>query len=96
MFRPLTRDNIGGIVDIQLRRLEERLKAENLTLEVTQKAKDYIAANGYDNVFGARPLKRFIQKYAETPIARYIIEKNPEANTTLVLDAAEDGLFLKQ
>ncbi len=96
MFKPLTRDNIGGIVDIQLRRLEERLKAENLTLEVTQKAKDYIAANGYDNVFGARPLKRFIQKYAETPIARYIIEKNPEANTTLVLDAAEDGLFLKQ
>ena len=96
MFKPLTRDNIGGIVDIQLRRLEERLQAENLTLEVTQKAKDYIAANGYDNVFGARPLKRFIQKYAETPIARYIIEKNPEANTTLVLDAAEDGLFLKQ
>ena len=96
MFKPLTRDNIGGIVDIQLRRLEDRLKAENLTLEVTQKAKDYIAANGYDNVFGARPLKRFIQKYAETPIARYIIEKNPEANTTLVLDAAEDGLFLKQ
>ena len=50
---------------------------------------------GYDNVFGARPLKRFIQKYAETPIARRIIENNPEAGSTLTLDAAEDGLYLK-
>ena len=95
MFRPLTRENIGGIVNIQLKRLEERLKAENLELEITQKAREYIADNGYDNVYGARPLKRFIQKYAETPIAKYIIEKNPEAGSKLVLDAAEDGLFLK-
>ena len=95
MFRPLTRENIGGIVNIQLKRLEERLKAENLELEITQKAREYIADNGYDNVYGARPLKRFIQKYAETPIAKYIIEKNPEAGSKLVLDAAEDGLFIK-
>ena len=95
MFKPLTRENIGGIVDIQLDRLKARLKEENLVLEVTQKAKDYIAENGYDNVFGARPLKRFIQKYAETPIARRIIENNPEAGSTLTLDAAEDGLYLK-
>ena len=70
MFRPLTRENIGGIVDIQLSRLAARLEAENLKLEVTDVAKSYIAENGYDSVYGARPLKRFIQKHAETPIAR--------------------------
>ena len=95
MFRPPTRENIGGIVNIQLKRLEERLKAENIELEITEKAREYIADNGYDNVYGARPLKRFIQKYAETPIAKFIIEKNPEAGSKITLDAAEDGLFLK-
>ncbi len=95
MFRPLTRENIGGIADMQLKRLADRLKAEGLVLEVTQKAREYIADNGYDNVFGARPLKRFIQKYAETPIARYIIRNDPESGSTITLDADENGLCLK-
>ena len=95
MFKPLTRANIGGIVEIQLKRLAARLKDENLALEVTQKAKEYIADNGYDNVYGARPLKRFIQKYAETPVARYIIEGNPAPGTLITLDANADGLFIK-
>ncbi|HIU61340.1 MAG TPA: ATP-dependent chaperone ClpB [Candidatus Coproplasma excrementigallinarum] len=95
MFKPLTRENIGGIVDIQLKRLTSRLEAENLTLKVTDAAKDYIAEHGYDNVYGARPLKRFIQKYAETPIARYIISGNPEAGSTITLDADENGICLK-
>ena len=92
MFKPLTRKDIGGIVDILIGRLAARLKAEQLTLEVTQRAKEYIADYGYDSVYGARPLKRFIQKYAETPIARYIIAGNPEPNTTIVVDRGEDGL----
>ena len=95
MFRPLTRENIGGIVDIQLNRLAARLKAEGLDLEVTEKARGYIADNGYDNVYGARPLKRFIQKYAETPIAKYIIMNDPESGSKLTLDADENGLCLK-
>ena len=95
MFRPLTRENIGGIVDIQLNRLAARLKAEGLELEVTEKARGYIADNGYDNVYGARPLKRFIQKYAETPIAKYIIMNDPESGSKLTLDADENGLCLK-
>ena len=95
MFRPLTRENIGGIVDIQLGRLKERLKAENISLSVTQKARDYIAENGYDNMFGARPLKRFIQKHVETPVARYIIQNDPEAGAEITVDAGDDGLFLK-
>ena len=95
MFRPLTRENIGAIVDILLRRLEGRLKAENLTLEVTPAAKEYIAENGYDSVYGARPLKRFLQSRAETLIAKYIIKNNPEAGSVLTLDVNADGLYLK-
>ena len=95
MFKPLTRENIGGIVDIQLNRLAKRLENENLTLEITDAAKAYIAENGYDNVFGARPLKRFIQKNVETPIARYIIKSNPESGAKITVDAGSDGIYLK-
>ena len=95
MFKPLTKENIGGIVEIQLRRLAKRLEQENLVLDISDKAKSYIAENGYDNVYGARPLKRFIQKYVETPIARYIIEKNPAAGSAVKVDADENGIFLK-
>ena len=95
MFKPLTRENIGAIVDILLSRLAKRLEGEHLTLEVTNAAKEYIADYGYDSVFGARPLKRFIQAHVETPIARFIIGGNPEAGSTIVIDRGEDGLFLK-
>ena len=95
MFKPLSRENIGAIVDILLARLNKRLEAEHLTLEVTNAAKEYIADYGYDSVFGARPLKRFIQAHVETPIARFIIGGNPEAGSTIVIDRGEDGLFLK-
>ena len=95
MFRPLTRENIGGIVDIQLKRLVSRLNDENLALKVTDAAKTYIADNGYDNIYGARPLKRFIQKNIETPIAKFIIQKNPEAGTEITVDANENGIYLK-
>ena len=94
MFKPLTRENIGAIVDILLSRLAKRLNSEHLTLEVTNAAKEYIADYGYDSVFGARPLKRFIQAHVETPIARFIIGGNPEAGSTIVIDRGEDGLFL--
>ena len=94
MFRPLTRENIGGIAVIQLKRLAERLKGENLDLVVTDAAKDYIAENGYDNVYGARPLKRFIQKNVETPIARYIIANNPQAGKSITVDLKDGAICL--
>lgn len=94
IFKPLTADNMKGIVELLLERLGERLKNENLNLKVTDAAKVYIAENGSDNIYGARPLKRYLQKYAETPIARYIIENNPKADTTLVLDLGDGGLTL--
>ncbi len=95
MFKPLLHSEIDSIVEILLERLKARLKAENLTLSVTDRAKAYISDNGYDPVYGARPLKRFIQSYAETPIARYILEKNPREGSVLTLDASDKGLYLK-
>lgn len=95
MFKPLTGENIKGIVDILLSRLEKRLEQENLKLEVTDEAKRYICENGCDNVYGARPLKRFIQSRVETPIAGYIIKNNPEAGTLIAVDCNQGGLYLK-
>ncbi len=95
MFKPLTDENVKGIVEILLKRLEARLNAENLKLKVTDAAKDYIARNGCDNVYGARPLKRYLQSHAETPIAKFIIEKNPQAETEITLDAGDNGLYIR-
>ncbi len=96
MFKPLTREEIGGVVRILLKKLEERLAANNLKLEVTNAAAEYIADFGYDSVFGARPLKRFLQTHAETPIAKYILKNDPEAGTTILLDRGEQGLVLRE
>ena len=96
LFKPLRRDEIDLIVDILLERLKKRLSAENLKLEVTNRAKEYISDNGYDGAFGARPLKRFIQSHVETPVARYIVSENPKAGTVLTVDCNEEGLFLKR
>ncbi|MGN0823286.1 MAG: ATP-dependent Clp protease ATP-binding subunit, partial [Candidatus Gallimonas sp.] len=96
LFKPLTRENVGGIVEILLQRLSARLEKENLNLQVTDAAKAYIADNGYDSVYGARPLKRYLQAHAETPIAKFIISENPAAGTTITLDCNQDGLYLEQ
>ena len=72
-----------------------RTDSVRVSAEAQAKARDYIAENGYDNVFGARPLKRFIQKHVETPVARYIIQNDPEAGAEITVDAGDDGLFLK-
>lgn len=85
-FKPLSQSEIDKIVDILLERLKKRLKGENLALEVTERAKSYISDGGYDPVYGARPLKRFIQSHIETPIARYIVSDAPKEGVTLTLD----------
>ena len=95
MFKPLTRENIDKIVEILLERLKKRLAQENLTLEVTPRAVGFISDNGYDPMFGARPLKRFIQSRAETLLAKYIVKENPEAGSKIVLDCGDNGLFLR-
>ena len=94
MFKPLTKENLGGIIDNLLeslrKRLAERSAGGGLNLEVTDAAKNLIIDNGYDPVYGARPLKRYLQSAAETLIAKEILAGNIAAGSTLVLDA-EDG-----
>ena len=94
MFKPLTKENLGGIIDNLLeslrKRLAERSAGGGLNLEVTDAAKNLIIDNGYDPIYGARPLKRYLQSAAETLIAKEILAGNIAAGSTLVLDA-EDG-----
>ena len=94
MFKPLTKENLGGIIENLLaglrKRLAERSAGGGLNLEVTDAAKELIIDKGYDPVYGARPLKRYLQGTAETLIAKEILAGNLDTGTTLVLDA-ENG-----
>ena len=93
MFRPLTRDNLSHIIDNLVAALRSRLADRTLNLEMTDAAKALIIANGYDPVYGARPLKRYLQSHAETLIARTILSGDLHAGDTLVVDA-EDGALV--
>ena len=90
MFRPLTRENLTGIVDIMVDGLRERLAGRSLGLELTDAAKALIIDRGYDPLYGARPLRRYLQSSAETLIARRILSGDLPAGSTLVLDV-ENG-----
>ena len=93
MFRPLTRDNLSHIIDNLVAALRSRLADRTLNLEMTDAAKALIIENGYDPVYGARPLKRYLQSHAETLIARTILSGDLHAGDTLVVDA-EDGALV--
>lgn len=95
LFQPLQKDQIGKIVDLLISRLASRLKDKNLSLSVTSEAKDYIIKNGYDEAYGARPLKRFIQDTVETAVARRILSGELTAGETIVIDAKNDQLIVK-
>ena len=95
LFQPLQKDQIGKIVDLLISRLASRLKDKNLSLSVTPEAKDYIIKNGYDQAYGARPLKRFIQDTVETAVARRILSGELTAGETIVIDAKNDQLIVK-
>lgn len=97
MFRPLTKDNIGHIVDLQVADLNKRLSDQQLKIELTDHAKNYITNNGYDPVYGARPLKRYIQKNVETLAARLILKGNVHEGDTIIidLDQQEDQLVAR-
>ncbi len=84
-YKPLTREDITQIVDLQLKSLNRRLQDKQLTCEVTPEAKAFIVENGYDPVYGARPLKRFVQRYVETLIAKTILSRDLNAGDTLLV-----------
>ncbi|MCI9189039.1 MAG: ATP-dependent chaperone ClpB [Lachnospiraceae bacterium] len=90
LFRPLTKENIGGIVNLIIADLNRRLEDRNLNLELTEEAMGFIVENAYDPVYGARPLKRYIQKYVETLTAKLILSDSVESGDTVQI-AVKDG-----
>ena len=92
MFKPLTKNNIGKIVDLMVRELSDRLADQELSLELTDAAKQMVVDNGYDPVYGARPLKRYLQNYVETLTAKKILSGDVHAGDTIVLDV-KNGAF---
>ena len=93
-YKPLQKENIGKIVDLMLKDLKYRLSGKNLSLEVSEAAKDYIIEKGYDPNYGARPLKRLIQSEVETLIAKEIIKKDIPAGSVLKVDEADGKLMV--
>ncbi len=92
-YKPLTKENITHIVDLIWKDFNKRLAEKQLSCVVTEKAKQMIIEQGYDPVYGARPLKRYIQRYVETLIAKNIIQNDPEPESILTVDVNEKGNF---
>lgn len=91
LFKPLEKENIAGIIDLLLADLNKRIGNQELKLELTDQAKEYVVEQGYDPVYGARPLKRYLQKYVETLAARIILGDEVRAGNVIVIDVSEDG-----
>ena len=92
LYTPLTRENIRSIMHLMIKRLTDRLQERRLNVVLTPEAEEYILDNGYDATYGARPLKRFIQRALETPIARLLIEQVVPDGSTIVADMNGDEL----
>ena len=93
LFKPLTKANIGNIVDLMVAELDQRLSDQELSLTLTEAAKEQVVENGYDPVYGARPLKRYLQNYVESLAAKKILSGDVHAGDTLELDV-RDGKFI--
>ena len=92
MFKPLTKDNIGSIIALLMNELNSRLADKEIKVELTAAANSYIVENGYDPVYGARPLKRFLQKHVETLSAKLILSDQISTGQTIVIDLADGKL----
>lgn len=94
LFKPLSKDDIGSIVDLIIKELNERLVDKELKLSLTDAAKTYVIENGYEPTYGARPLRRFIQKNIETLVAKIILKGDIESNSTIEIDAKDNELLV--
>ena len=94
-YKPLTRENMHGIIDLMLQGLQKRLSDQQLTLTVTPEAKELLIQGGYDPLYGARPLRRYLQQQVETLLARYIIGQDPAAGTHLTVDVQDGKLTVR-
>lgn len=95
LFKPLTKDNIGGIIHLIIADLNKRLEDKQLTIRLSDEAMQYIVDNAYDPVYGARPLKRYIQKYVETLAAKMILADQVDEGDTIVITVEDDKLSAK-
>ncbi len=91
MFKPLTKDNLGGIINLLVDDINKRLSDKDIKIELTDAAVQNVIDSAYDPVYGARPLKRYIQKHIETLAARFILEDRVSENQTIVIDTGIDG-----
>jgi ATP-dependent Clp protease ATP-binding subunit ClpB len=96
MFRPLSRDNIRQIVELQLNQVREQLAEQNITLTIAPEAMDWLAAEGYSPEFGARPLKRVIKKRVLRQLSKQMLEKSVLPGSQLVLDVFDDVVVFRQ
>ena len=92
LFKPLTKDNIGNIITLLMAELNERLKDREIRVELTEEAKQYIVDHGYDPIYGARPLKRYLQKYVETLSAKLILADQVAAGDTIQIEVTDGEL----
>ena len=95
LFKPLTKDNIGGIIHLIIKDLNKRLADKELTIALTDEAEQFVIENAYDPVYGARPLKRYIQKYVETLAAKLILADEVAAGNTIQI-AVRDGALVAE
>ncbi len=95
MFKPLTKENIGGIVDLLITDLNKRLEDREIKIAVTETAKDYIIEHGYDPIYGARPLKRYLQKNVETLVAKLILSDRLGMNQQVTIDVEQGTLVAR-
>ena len=96
LFKPLTKDNITGIIELIIKDVNRRLRDKELTVELTKDAKDYIVDHAYDPVYGARPLKRYVQKHVETLAAKLILSDQVNCRDTILVDVDQDTLVARK
>lgn len=89
MFKPLTKENVSAIINLLVKDVNKRLADKELHIELTENAKQLIVEGGYDPMYGARPLKRYLQKHVETLAAKLILEGNVRSGDTILIDAVD-------
>ncbi len=92
LFKPLTKNNIGMIINLLINELNERLEEKEISIELTDEAKELVVERGYDPVYGARPLKRYLQKHVETLAARLILSGDVGVEDTILIDVKDGEL----
>ena len=92
MFKPLTKQNVHAIIDLLIADVNRRLEDKELSIELTDAAKDFVVEGGYEPMYGARPLKRYLQKYVETLAAKLILEGNVGRGDIIVIDVSDGNL----